>query len=554
MKHPLSIFFVLLASLASAAEPASDTDRLLAQLDELLRHSDTYVGRREQRIESAKTILGKSQCTPAQQYLLNQRLIKEYVPYQADSAITYLYRNIELAKRLGDRRRLDETRIALGYFYAGTGIYLEADSNLGAVDTAHLERRMLTDYYIARFKLNNELRLYSHDETQRNRSGHLTSFYIEQIIGITEPHMPQRLMFEFEQAMFRNDYDKADEVIARLLDLVSPLTRDYAIASYMRAVAAQFRGDRRTELEWYIRAAMVDVQLAVRDNAALNSVANILVKDDIQRAMRYMRTVMDDARFFNSRLRPWQDVSVITTIERTYNAHKLRTDATMRKLIAALALFALLVLAGTLYTLRQNRRLRAARRELEEAFSRQHRTNAELKRYNERLLELNNQIGEANTVKEEYIAIFLMMCSEYIDKIVATRRRVRKQLRDGSIDELRREYAPNDAEEQELKTFYTMFDTTFLRLYPTFIEEFNQLLDDEARIEPKKGELLTTELRIFALIRLGIGDSSKIAALLRYSVSTIYNYRSKVKCRSTLSREEFEERIRTIGSLVCPRP
>ena len=99
-----------------------------------------------------------------------------------------------------------------------------------------------------------------------------------------------------------------------------------------------------------------------------------------------------------------------------------------------------------------------------------------------------------------------------------------------------------------------MFDTTFLKLYPTFIDEFNQLLDEEARIEPRKGELLSTELRIFALIRLGISDSSKIAALLRYSVSTIYNYRSKIKCRSTISRDEFEERIRTIGSFGGQRP
>ncbi len=553
----MKYLLLLLAALTPLALPAQSdarTERLFAQLDEMLGHSDTYIGHREHRIESIKNNLGKSRFTPAKQYVLNQQLIEEYIPYQADSAIAYLYRNIELAERLGDRRKIDETRIALGYFYAGTGIYLEADRNLGAVDTAGLDRKALTDYYIARFKLNIELRLYSHDVSQRRQSERLTDFYIGRIIGSTEPGTPLRLTYELERAMRRNDYDMAERIVSELLDTVPPLTREYAIAAYMRAVAARFRGDDRMQIEWFTRAAMLDVQLAIRDNAALSNLADLLVKDDIQRAMRYMRIVMDDARFFNSRLRPWQDVRVITMIEKAYNEHKQKTDAAMRKYTSAFALLALLALAGTLFALRQNRKLKAARHELEEAFARQHRMNSELKRYNERLLELNNQIGEANTVKEEYIGIFLMMCSEYIDKIDATRRHVRKQLRDGNLDALRKEYATNDTDDKELKAFYTMFDTTFLKLYPTFIDEFNQLLDEDARIEPRKGELLSTELRIFALIRLGIGDSSKIAALLRYSVSTIYNYRSKIKCRSTISRDEFEERIRTIGSFSGQRP
>ena len=453
MKH-LLLLLAALAPLAAPARPDAEMNSLFARLDEMLQHSATYIGHREHRIESVKNILGKSRFTPAQQYVLNQQLIEEYIPYQADSAITYLYRNIELAERLGDRRRLDETRIALGHFYAGTGIYLEADRNLSAVDTAQLGRKALTDYYIARFKLNIELRLYSHDVSQRTQSERLTDFYIGRIIDNTEPGTSLRLTYELERAMRRNDYDAAERIVCELLDKVPPLTREYAIAAYMRAVAAQFRGDSRMQIEWYTRAAMLDVQLAIRDNAALSSLANLLVGEDIQRAMRYMRTVMDDARFFNSRLRPWQDVRVITMIEKAYAEHKRRTDATTRKFVSALALLALMALAGTIYALRQYRRLKAARRELEEAFARQHRTNDALKRYNEQLLELNDRIGEANTVKEEYIGIFLMMCSEYIDKIAAMRRRVRKQLRDGDIDVLRREYASTDPDEQERKAFY----------------------------------------------------------------------------------------------------
>ena len=216
--------------------------------------------------------------------------------------------------------------------------------------------------------------------------------------------------------------------------------------------------------------------------------------------------------------------------------------------VVSIGCFMLLALGGVVFVLRQNRKLNLARLELQQANNRLNISNKDLQHINKRLAGLNSQISEANEVKEEYIGIFLTMCSEYIDKIIDSRRHVRRLLRDGRVDELRKEYSPTDGDSRELEEFYRNFDTTFLQLYPTFIEDFNSLLDKEARIEPKKGELLTTELRIFALIRLGINDSSKIAALLRYSVSTIYNYRSKIKGHTLVSRDDFEERIKTIGA------
>lgn len=317
----------------------------------------------------------------------------------------------------------------------------------------------------------------------------------------------------------------------------------------MRALVADLMDDTPTAQVWFARSAMTDIQLAIRDNAALKSLANTLLDDDnIQRAMRYMRIVMDDARFFNSRLRPWQDALALHVIEEAYRVRRQRMDAMYNIFVVSIGCFMLLALGGVVFVLRQNRKLNLARLELQQANNRLNISNKDLQHINKRLAGLNSQISEANEVKEEYIGIFLTMCSEYIDKIIDSRRHVRRLLRDGRVDELRKEYSPTDGDSRELEEFYRNFDTTFLQLYPTFIEDFNSLLDKEARIKPKKGELLTTELRIFALIRLGINDSSKIAALLRYSVSTIYNYRSKIKGHTLVSRDDFEERIKTIGA------
>lgn len=543
------LFTALLLAIAPSVLAQNDLKSVLSQLDATLSHRDSYIAGREQRIESLKRILGKSDFSDAQRYILNQQLIDEYTPYQADSTIDYLYRNINLAKKMRDTRRLDESRIQLAYLYSSAGIYLEAATLLQQVDTTKLDRKQLVDYYVARHKLNDELQLYSHDSVQGTQSWHLTVLYAQLIVDNTEPESTTHLNFLLWQAINDRNYEQAVEISERLCSTLPPISRDYAEASYMRALVADLMKDTFTAQVWFARSAMTDIQLAIRDNAALKSLANTLLDDDnIQRAMRYMRIVMDDARFFNSRLRPWQDALALHVIEEAYMARRKRMDSMYNIFVASIACFMLLALGGVIFVLRQNRKLSFARLELQQANNRLNISNNDLQRINKQLAELNSQISEANEVKEEYIGIFLTMCSEYIDKIIASRRQVRRLLRDGRIDELKKEYSPSDGDSRELEEFYHNFDTTFLQLYPTFIEDFNSLLNKEARIEPKKGELLNTELRIFALIRLGINDSSKIAALLRYSVSTIYNYRSKIKGHTLVSRDNFEERIKTIGA------
>ena len=543
------LFTALLLAATPSVLAQNDLKSVLSQLDATLSHRDSYIAGREQRIESLKSILGKSDFSDAQRYILNQQLIDEYTPYQADSTIDYLYRNINLAKKMHDVRRLDESRIQLAYLYSSAGIYLEAATLLQQIDTAKLDRKQLVDYYVARHKLNDELQLYSHDSVQGTQSWHLTVLYARLIVENTEPESTTHLNFKLWQAINDRNYEQAVEISERLCNTLPPLSRGYAEASYMRALVADLMKDTLTAQVWFARSAMTDIQLAIRDNAALKSLANTLLDDDnIQRAMRYMRIVMDDARFFNSRLRPWQDALALHVIEEAYQVRRQRMDAMYNIFVVSIVCFMLLALGGVIFVLRQNRKLSLARLELQQANNRLNISNNDLQRINEQLAGLNSQISEANEVKEEYIGIFLTMCSEYIDKIIDSRRRVRRLLRDGRIDELKKEYASSDGDSRELEEFYRNFDTTFLQLYPTFIEDFNSLLDKEARIEPKKGELLNTELRIFALIRLGINDSSKIAALLRYSVSTIYNYRSKIKGHTLVSRDDFEERIKTIGA------
>ena len=123
------------------------------------------------------------------------------------------------------------------------------------------------------------------------------------------------------------------------------------------------------------------------------------------------------------------------------------------------------------------------------------------------LEQANEQLQMSNHIKEEYIGRFLKLCSTYIDRLDAYRRMVNKKLTGGQMEELLKMVRSRDVLDTDLKELYGNFDTAFLHLFPDFVGKFNELLQPEERIILRKGELLNTELRIFALIRLGIDDS-----------------------------------------------
>lgn len=481
-------------------------------------------------------------------FVVNEQLIAEYVTFQADSAISYFQRNLALSKKMHSRQGYNSTAIELAYFYASTGLYYEAAQIISSVDTLSLSKPLALKYYIAQQKLNDELLLYSNDKSQISQSQTLATYYAKRILAVSEAETYDHLRAELWLAMQQTDYAAAKALTQQIMQLVPELSREWATAAFIRGLIAHLEGDDNLHMEWMIRSAIVDMRLGIRDYAALKSIASYCTLYDIERSMRYMRVMMEDVQAFNSRLRPWQDAMIWPEIEAGYHTYTEQVASEQRTYIYILIVLVIVAILSLIFAIYQNSRLREARRNMHEANERLNISVDDLRQVAERLTELNAQITEANGVKEEYIGIFLQVCSEYIDKLVAERRRVMKFLRDGRVDELRKELSATQFANVELKQFYNLFDSTFLRLYPTFVEELNSLLAKDSRIELRKGEYLNTELRIFALIRLGISDTPRIATLLHYSLSTIYNYRSRLRYNTGITREEFEKRLRTIGS------
>ena len=214
-------------------------------------------------------------------------------------------------------------------------------------------------------------------------------------------------------------------------------------------------------------------------------------------------------------------------------------------LLLITGLLVLLITAlGYIYS--QMKKLSDARNHLQLANGQLNALNEELRQMNDCLTSANVELSESNQIKEEYIARFIKLCSTYIDRLDAYRRMVNKKIAGGKVAELLKITRSQDALEEELVELYINFDTAFLHLFPDFVKKFNDLLQENGRIVLKKDELLNTELRIYALIRLGIEDSSQIAEFLRYSMNTIYNYRAKVRNKARVSRDDFEDMVRKI--------
>ena len=537
MKALPFIFLLPLAVLSCRVDRTADD--LLDELDAVLVHSQTYRQRKEDRLDVFRSVYRSSRDSQTMADVALE-LGNTYFSYRYDSARFYLNRSLDLAQAMEDTKRLNAAAVRLGHLDAKAGHFMEAYSTLSSlVDTTALSDEGKIDYLYAWYDFSRDLEsnavalegLPLPDRVSIGR----------RILSLAPEDSEAWQIVTINRLLDENRLDDADAAAARLAASVAPEDRRYALYAYILSEMSWRRGDEEEQLKWLVKSAKSDVMNAVTDYASLTIIAQMMTGRDMDRAFRYMRVAQDDAIFYNGMLRPWQISQSFSIIQRAYEDTQRST--TRLAALAAALLLALLVTLFVAFRLltRRSRKLARMQKELQES-------NLQLEQRNRELRGLNQEISEAGRIKEVYIGRVLDMMSENVNKMQAYDNHVRLALKQGKTEQLLKELSISTRTDDELQAFYRTFDTTFLALYPNFIEDFNALLREEARVYPKKDELLCTELRIFALIRLGIEDSVRIASLLHYSVSTIYNYKVKVKNGALGDRDLFEEQVKTLGS------
>ena len=277
-------------------------------------------------------------------------------------------------------------------------------------------------------------------------------------------------------------------------------------------------------------AAITDLKSSIREYASLQKLAQLMYEvGDLDRAYKYLNCSMEDAVACNARLRFIEVTQFFPIIDKAYKLKEEKERQISRTLLISVSLLSLFLLAAIFYLYRWMKKLSVMRRNLSLA--------------NQQMQEVNAELAQTGKIKEVYIARYLDRCVIYLDKLEFYRRSLAKLAMASRIDDLFKAIKSEQFIRDERKDFYNEFDKSFLELFPHFITSFNELLVEEGRIYPKSGELLTTELRIFALIRLGVTDSNRIAHFLGYSLATIYNYRSKMRNKAIGNKETFEQEV-----------
>ena len=528
-----------------------ETDSLLRIFDDLLQTYEVQINERQQRIDELKNKSDRESQSVSELYNLNQQFYNEYRPYISDSAIYYQKKNILLAQETGNLNLIFNSKLQLAYFLASIGLYKESVDMLDEIKETDLPPDLLIDYYKCMMHTYGELSFYSKENELSNRYRQTANKYKDLLISILSPNEDSYL--DILESDYRNvrDFTMALKMNDERLKSAPQNTQKYALIAFLRSLTYKESGDVQMQQYWLLKSAIADLQLGITDNASSWELANIRYKmSDIKRAHQYINYSVNNSTIFNARLRFTQIAEVQSIINKAYLTNKAQQEKKMRILLIFISLLTLLLLTSVIGIFLQNRKISKANAETIKANNELNRLNWELNRINDEIKNTNADLSESNQVKEEYIGHFLSLCSLYIDKMDIYRKSVRKKLLNGQQNDVIEDIKSSEFMDNELKEFYKNFDQSFLRLYPDFVYEFNNLLLDEEKIGLKKDELLNTELRIFALIRLGIDNSAKIAELLHYSANTIYNYRAKIKNKAKVSRNDFESRVKKIGTFT----
>ena len=543
----LAFFFIMFSSLSGWAGKVN-LDSLYRILDTAIDSAAIY---KQQKLDHISVIEKQyaSARNDQERYQFAQSLYREYIAFINDSALHYIQVCMACAERMGRKDLQMQSELALAYQLADTGFYSEAEIHLKAISQEPLTDDLKITYLTGLNHLYGEMGYYSHDQKLRE-----AFFTKSDAIRDSLLQMLPKDSYSYNslKSIELNNQRKTAEALKysdQWMKLVQPGTREYATMSFYRSEIYRNQGDLEMERYWLIMSALTDIRQAIMDQAALWSLANSLMDEEgnLDRAYKYMDFSWECISYFSTHMRSWLVSPILTRINDKYKESLHQANTNLIWTIAAISLLVVGLVLLLLYVSRKRRQLALIRNELSARNNDLSEANQLLSEINEQLRQAIIHLNDSNRVKDEYIAKFLSLCSNYIDKLDNYRIKIYRKLKAGQHSDVLRMTSSDQLKEDELKELFDHFDTIFLRLFPTFVEDFNALLKPGEAIIPPEKHHLNTDLRIFALIRLGIEESSKIAEFLRYSPNSIYAYRARIKSKAVGNREEFEKQVKEIG-------
>lgn len=536
------MLFFLLVLLGNPVHASDSTDTILDKLNDALRNKQRYVQLKEERILNFKKIKSDD-LTKEQEYNYNKTLYTEYQKFNSDSAIFYVKKNLKIAEELQNKDLSNLAKIQLVTLYSSSGKYRESEALIKSIDKITLSKTLLPNYYVAyrEFFEHYAANSYSIQYMQQIQK------YRDSLLMVLDPNSLNYKINKIQQGMYLK-MGTAQKQLKALLENTKEDNPQYAMITYLLGSIYERSHQLELRKKYYALSATADIKNANKDNASLQELALVFYEiGDVDMAYKLTQSAIEDALYCNVQFRTLLMSEVYSIINTVYLEKEAKRKTELQLYLLCISLLSAFLLVAIIYVYKQMKKVSRIRGELYETSQKLAELNKDITETNNQLQERNAQLSESNHIKEEYIAHFFSLCSAYINKLENYRIILNKKATAKQFDEIYRMLKSTTLVDKELEELYKNFDIIFLNLYPTFVKDFNDLLIKEEQIVLKQGELLNTELRIFALIRLGITDSVKIAAFLRYSLSTIYNYRTRARNKAAVSRNDFEEMVMKIG-------
>ncbi len=557
----LTIAFTCLATFASKPTPVNP---LVERLDSVLKISDDFAHAKQTRID----LLCKKKSSgmkDEERLWLNKMLYDEYYVYKADSAMNYVNDNIDIARRIGRKDIEQEWRINKTFLYAAQGLLSEAEKELASIDVASIDKDTRFSYYETAIYLYSHLSQYiGNPNGMSERYDSISDSLRHEAVKYISPSNPSYYSFRASMLTDPSDPEWAP-VKHKLAESLkqSPLNnRISAINAYTLAKMCLKEGDEAGHTDNLIKSAIADIRMSNRDIASLEELSDIFYRQgDIDHGYGCISYCFKAALQYPNRVRVVNISSVIDRFQQAAEQRNADQEHKLSRSLLAVSILSIVLVLTLIATFIQFFKLKHSHRslvdsetrlnehmkELHETHKRLNDVNQELTEANEKLRRSNDKLVKSNSIKEEYVGYVFSICSNYLTKIEEFRKNIARKLKVGKIEDVKNLISSSQIEQDELNDFYHSFDTIFLHIYPNFVEDFNKLLRPEEQIVLKKDELLNTELRIYALIRLGINNSVKISDFLHISPQTVYNNRLRTRNKAIVSKDEFTARVRWLG-------
>ena len=547
-----SLLYILFLLLPTTLSAGSKTQQLRQKLDNLLEQRKTLIDNKNKDINRLKKNLTTSENT-LKRLQTYEQLFEEYYVFQFDSAMTYLNKGIKLAKETQNTYYYNSNTISKAELLSIGGLYSEAIHEIEQVDTTGLDKAQHFEYYFSLFRIHTYWADFCNDKTYTPTHRLKAQEYLKKAMPFCDETAKTYEYYLGEYAVFvLNNPQAARAHYVKAIKQLPQNSRFYAMSCFALSGSYGNEGNTEKQEEFLLLSSIADIENCTMENFALQNLAMYIFehnKDELDLAQQYIQTALEDAHFYNNRLRIIEISSKLPVIVSSYQQTLNQRNKVQMTAIIVISLLLLFLLSAVFYIVKQTKRLSLQQQELQKNNNQLSELNRQQKELNTQLHGLNALLVDTNRKRERLAKLYIDLCAKYIARLKKQQTLVKRKIKANQTTELLSQLSSERLSEEDAATFLSRFDKAFLDLYPDFTEELNSLLLPEGQIQNKNTDELTTEQRIMALIRLGVKESAEIADLLFYSPQTIYNYRSVLKGKA-INKETFEEEVMKLCRVI----